>query len=418
MTHQITEALEVISGAFDDVAEVNPLFMSASVRSDAIRDAFEVRARLDELILRMMVDSAEVVCASADRDIAAWTRHTARLSIDQARRMQALALDLDRNYPLVAAGMREGAVNIEQARAIVEELNELPAEIGSTVLAKAEAAQVEHAARFDPHQLRRLGRKILDVVAPEIAEDIEANRLAALENAADTRSRLTLRPQGDGTTRISGLIPDKDATRLAGYLFAFTNPRVAAGEDADPRPDGGTILRLAYPRRLGDAFCQFLETVDPQRLPIQAGDATTLVVTISLESLRAELGTAQVLGTSGSGHDTITAAQARRLACNAALIPAVLGAQSQLLDLGKAKRLFSAGQRRALLLSHPQCQAERCTIPGTWCEAHHWLPWSQGGATDLKNAVLLCAHHHHRAHDPRYETERLLNGDIRYTRRR
>ena len=65
------------------------------------------------------------------------------------------------------------------------------------------------------------------------------------------------------------------------------------------------------------------------------------------------------------------------------------------------------------------CRAEGCSIPAAWCEAHHAAdPWSSGGRTDLTDGVLLCAHHHHRAHDPTYTTTRLPNGDHRYHRRR
>jgi hypothetical protein len=40
-----------------------------------------------------------------------------------------------------------------------------------------------------------------------------------------------------------------------------------------------------------------------------------------------------------------------------------------------------------------------------------------GGPTDLANAVLLCSHHHHRAHDPAYDSQRLASGDVRFNRR-
>ena len=56
-------------------------------------------------------------------------------------------------------------------------------------------------------------------------------------------------------------------------------------------------------------------------------------------------------------------------------------------------------------------------VPGTWAEAHHWNPWLTGGRTDLADGVLLCSHHHHRAHDPAYLAQRLPNGDVRFTRR-
>ena len=63
------------------------------------------------------------------------------------------------------------------------------------------------------------------MIAPEIAEQAEATRLADLEAHAADRTRMTVRRHGDGTTRISALVPDAVATRLATYLEAFTNPR-------------------------------------------------------------------------------------------------------------------------------------------------------------------------------------------------
>ena len=95
----------------------------------------------------------------------------------------------------------------------------------------------------------------------------------------------------------------------------------------------------------------------------------------------------------------------------------VLGGGSIPLDLGGSRRLFTPGQRKALLLRDRECRAAGCDIPGTWAEAHHFVPWSSGGPTDLDNAVLLCHFHHQRAHDDAYLHERLPNGDVRFTRR-
>ena len=254
-----------------------------------------------------------------------------------------------------------------------------------------------------------------------------------------------MRRQGDGTTRLSALLPDAMATRLAIYLEAYANPRRdespvgapvddltgrtahgCAGDAADAPTAHDPVARLSYPRRLGEAFCQLLESLDPKRLPVHGGDATTVIVTIPFETLMAELGAADLLGsgtipsdphTDPCAGETITAGQARRLACNATIIPAVLGGDSEVLDLGRAQRLFTAAQRRALLLRDRTCRAEGCDIPGTWAEAHHWVAWSFGGDTDLDNGVLLCSHHHHRAHDPDYLVERMSNGDVRFSRR-
>ena len=114
----------------------------------------------------------------------------------------------------------------------------------------------------------------------------------------------------------------------------------------------------------------------------------------------------------------VVAAEARRLACTANLVPVVRGGTSEVLDVGRARRLFTAAQRRALGVRDGHCRAEGCDIPAAWCEAHHLIPWSEGGRTDLDNAILLCSHHHHRAHDDRYLHDRLPDGDVRFHRRR
>ncbi|MFC7502835.1 DUF222 domain-containing protein, partial [Nocardioides sp. GCM10030258] len=95
---------------------------------------------------------------------------------------------------------------------------------------------------------------------------------------------------------------------------------------------------------------------DPDNLPEHGGDATTVMVTMTLEQLLAELATAGLL----SEGDEISASEARRLACQASVIPVVLGGKGQVLDLGRSQRLFSKAQRKALRLRDTGCRAEGC----------------------------------------------------------
>jgi hypothetical protein len=137
------------------------------------------------------------------------------------------------------------------------------------------------------------------------------------------------------------------------------------------------------------------------------------VVTIDFNDLKNDTGAATL-----PDGTRISAGAARRLACTAAIIPAVLGGRSEVLDLGTLSRLFSAAQNRALGIQYPTCAAEGCTIPATWCEAHHFKdPWCKGGKTDLADGKLLCNWHHHRAHDTDYDTQHLPNGAVRFHKR-
>ena len=115
---------------------------------------------------------------------------------------------------------------------------------------------------------------------------------------------------------------------------------------------------------------------------------------------------------------TVAPAQARRLACNAGIVPAVLGTDSEILDLGRTRRLHTPGQRRALSLRYDTCAAEGCERPFAWCEIHHPHPRSHGRPTNQTNAIPHCGPHHRRAHDPRYTTTLLPTGETRYRRHR
>ncbi|WP_406035699.1 HNH endonuclease [Nocardioides sp. NBC_00163] len=404
--HPVLGAVVAITGALEEVAAANPAFMATDQKAATLVEIARAKAQLAELELRLLATADDVAAESGARDVAAWLHHHTHQRPETLRADLRLAEALDRRYHQVAAAMRAGVCNPAQAQVIVNALADLPADLDPEIRIKAEETLVGYATQFDPTQLRRLGRRILDVIAPEIAEAEEARRLAAEEAHARKKTRLAMRRLGDGTTRISAVVPDAAADRLATNLEAFASPR----RDDGTRTETGEYL--PYDRRLGRAFCQLLETLDPARLPIHGGDATTVIVTIDIDQLRNEAGIAQILGGS-----PITAAEARRLACTAGIIPAVLGGASEVLDFGRKERFFTAAQRRALLLRSATCEAEGCDIPGTWAEAHHWLAWAQGGATDLDNAALLCSHHHHRAHDTAYLHERLPSGDIRFTRR-
>jgi hypothetical protein len=420
--HPIVAAATDVRASLKAVADANPTFMTVDDKALALRELVAAESQLAELRLRILADAGDLAEQTAAKDAAGWLAHHTRTRFAEARADLALATALDRERPALAAAMREGAVTLAQAHVIHRALTALPDVVDPETLSRAEAHLVDRADEFGPKELGRIGRRILDVVAPDVAEAAEAARLADLEAHAAQKTRLTLRRLGDGTTRISGRISDAAATRLATYLEAYANPRAAGRMSATKQP-GDAVARLAYPRRMGEAFVRFLEAADPSRLPLHGGDATTVVVTVPLAALQAELAAADLIGgglVPGDDltGDRITAAQARRLACTAKILPAVLGGDSLPLDLGRARRLFSGPQRKALLVRDRTCRAEGCDVPGTWCDAHHLRPWQAGGRTDLDDGVLLCSHHHHRIHDDSFQVERLASGDFRFHRRR
>ena len=96
--------------------------------------------------------------------------------------------------------------------------------------------------------------------------------------------------------------------------------------------------------------------------------------------------------------DSLSVAAVRRLACDAEIIPGVLGAHGEILDVGRARRLVTAAIWLALLLRDRHCGFPGCTRPGVACDAHHIVHWADGGPTSLANLILLCRHHHRLVH--------------------
>jgi hypothetical protein len=103
---------------------------------------------------------------------------------------------------------------------------------------------------------------------------------------------------------------------------------------------------------------------------------------------------------------------ARRLACDATLVAITERAGSPL-DVGRARRVVSRAQRRAL-----EARDGGCAFPGCgatrFLHAHHINHWVDGGATDLENLVLLCRWHHRLLHEGGYRIERRADGTLRW----
>ncbi len=164
--------------------------------------------------------------------------------------------------------------------------------------------------------------------------------------------------------------------------------------------------------RMGQAFMEYVGRYPTDRLPNAGGMSASVVVLMDYATLLGKLKAAQL----DTGH-RISPGLARKLACEAGIIPAVLGSKSQVLDLGRTTRFHTKAQRIALTIEQQGCTAEGCDTPPAMAHAHHHQPWSAGGDTSVKNGRLLCGYHHARAHDTSYAMTKLLGGEVRFHRR-
>jgi hypothetical protein len=388
----------------DELAAISPAFRTLGERREFLLRVARVKARLAAEELRVLAASDDIAEETGDRSTAVWLATQSREAHGTVRRQAALAVALGSRWGRTAEALGAGDLNLAQARVVVEALEALPDDLGDDLVAKAEAYLVEQAALFGPRELRHLGQGVLEHLAPEVADEAEYQRLVAEETRAHAATRLSFTPRGDGSTDLHARVPDHVASRLRTYLDAYTSPR---------RMPLGEVDALPVARRRGEAFVAFLENVPDTGLPAQGGTTTSVTVTLDLDTLLTGIGVA----TTSTG-DRVTAEQARRLACQARIIPVVLGRKGEVLDLGRSARLFSPAQRKALAIRDQGCTAEGCSIPAAWCEAHHaQQPWSQGGRTDLADGKLLCSFHHHRAHDPGWITHHHANGSTTFHRR-
>ncbi len=97
--------------------------------------------------------------------------------------------------------------------------------------------------------------------------------------------------------------------------------------------------------------------------------------------------------------------------------PSPSGSGTSTTKPGRADRFFTEAQRTAAALRHQTCAAHGCQIPYAWCEAHHRVPWHQGGRTDLRDLVPLCGYHHQRIHDPEFDHRYRPDGALSFVRR-
>ncbi|MCG5463324.1 HNH endonuclease [Micromonospora sp. MED01] len=341
----------------------------------------EQRLAAVKLALIRELDGRGTATAQGASSTAVWLRERLRLTIPAARRLVDLATALDTGNPGVRQALADGQISLDQARVIASTVNTVQTTAGPEAADKAVGVLTDWAGQFDPTHLRTLGTRILDHVAPDLADAAARAALEADARRATRDRHLTLSEQTDGRLRLTGILD----TETAGLFRAAIDPLST--------PSGADDSRSAGQRRhdaLADICRLALRTSE---LPEHGGDPAQIVVTATYDELTRQLGA----GTLDTGLH-LTPETVRRLACDATVLPAVLSSTGQPLDVGRQRRLISGPLRRALVLRDRGCAFPGCDRPPRWCHAHHIHHWADGGTTNLDNSVLLCGHHHRHLH--------------------
>jgi len=409
--HPIVGFTRALGTALDRVLVCEPAFLCLEDKRTVLVELARERARLEALELGVLAaaDRDDVGAETGATSTGAWLSHVTLADRPETAAKVKLARALDEELASTRQGLAAGDYSAAHATVITRALADLPAGLEPDLVARAEKTLVEGAHHLTPKQLRQVSRHLLEVVAPEVLDAREKDRLDRQDAAAFANARLSMRSLGDGTSQGWFRLPDLHAGILKTAVEAVIAPR----KNAKPEPDAITGQVPDHATRMGQGLCEILEHLPTDGYGDHGGLAATLVLTLDHEVLKTGLGSAAL----GDG-TPVSPGETRRLACGAGIIPAVLGGPSTVLDLGREQRLFNRAQRVAMTLRDKGCRAEGCDRPPSWTEAHHLTkPWAEGGKTDLADGILLCGHHHRLAHHPEYDHHRLPNGDLRYHRR-
>ena len=418
----VERAAGVAQVAWDDVAPADlPGHAAALVEARAMLDA-------------ALVDLTEQIEASGAATALGWASTKDLLThLTGGRNGTGGGLvrtaEQTRDLPEVRQALRTGAISLAQARVIAGRVGTLPRSPELRTAAAEKMLAMVAAHRYDATDLDKCFAAVVAQLDPDgrLLRDDRARELH--ERGAHHARHLSFAPDTVGGVRIRGYASAEEAEWVKTCLMPLAAPHStqpgACGGDPGPigrRDQHGRRTGASCPdptcahdgkdprdhgTRMWDALveaCDRLAATDS--LPRDHAVRARVVVTVDYDDLRAQVGQAQAdpasVGQPGEGRlgpgTPLSAATVRRMACDAEIIPAVLGSESQVLDLGRSRRLVTPALFHALVLRDRHCAFPGCDRLPLACDAHHVTHWADGGRTSLDNLVLLCRRHHTLVH--------------------
>ncbi len=311
-------------------------------------------------------------------------------------------------FPEVRRAMQRGDLGVECAAVITRECERLTKRgVDATALASAELQLVEATvgSQLAVDDVARLAVRIRELVDPD-----------GLEPRAEAQSEaraLTLARAADGMYRGRiALTPEAGALWL-GAMQALISPRTSPRFRSDEEFAAQTVTAdvRTGPQRLADAATELTgpAAAAPEQ-PHLAGATTTVNVHVSLADLGAGRGAGWVDGID----EPLPVSTIERLRWHSPVVATVFGDRGEVLHHGKARRLFSPAQNRALAARDGGCVWPGCDRPPSWCETHHVEGWRSPahppGRTDIDNGVLLCHFRHSHVHTSSWRL--LMSGGV------
>jgi hypothetical protein len=331
-----------------------------------------------------------------------------RVGAGEARARVAAAEQLGPRHPFAgapappefartAAAQVAGAISAAHARQITKAITDLPSPVRDEKFDDLEEFLVDQSRQFSPDELAKITRHLTDVLDPDGT---------LRDSAYRHRQRdLTIRRRPDGSAHGTFELTAQAAEALLSILDATAAPRPSADGLKDERSPGqrrhdGLQQAMLLALRSTDSSCN--------------GVSTTIVITATAQQWAERRGLAR------TGHgSSLPMCDVADLAGDARLFPVVLGGPerdvgddrttaapltaelSRLFDTAKPviaygtnHRLFTEGERIAMIARDRGCSFPGCTVGPMWCEAHHIVDWEITRRTSVDDGTLLCGFHH------------------------
>ena len=339
-----------------------------------------------DLVTCRLIERVDRTGAYAAEGAASTVAHVAREAGETpswaSKRVQVGRALADR-LPTTGKAWQAGSLGLDHASVIDRATRDLDDD--PDLVAVIDDALAGATPDASPKDLAGLAEHIRAQTAPEQTADKAARQYRA--------QKLSISQTLHGMWRIDGLLDPETGLLVSHAIAAFTRrPTVDGTAQAQPDP----VLRepIAFRRALALAeLCR--QAIDHHDgCGSLGGNRHTIIAGIHLTDLQTGLG----VGTA-TGEITLGAAALRRLGCDTGLIPAVLGTDGAVLDIGRRTRTIPTALRTYLAARDGGCVFGSCDRPVSWTEAHHRIAWEHGGPTDRENLDLLCVAHHHLVHE-------------------
>lgn len=288
----------------------------------------------------------------------------------------AHAIRAPRNHALADA-VRSGRVGVRNAAVALGEMDKLRPRLREEAVEAVWAGFIQIAADHGPREIRALRDALIAAYGHQEEFQKRQDRLKA-------RVSLSQPFDDDGIAEYRLRLDPEGKEVLEAALGPLSAPQPSS-QGPDPRSSD---------QRRGEALVEICRRAAAARGGAAGTTKATVFVTVDYQDLKARAGA----GRCALSGQLLAPETIRRIACDATIIPVVLGSGSEVLDVGRARRLFTPGMLRAMWLRDKGCTIPGCAAPPTWADAHHLVHWVDGGVTALTNGALLCGRHHTIAH--------------------